>query len=324
MKPIAGGAHVARASGSSGNQDNAASARAREKVAEEARQSDFPGLRGAVAKLIYNQLFRNFILAVIVLNAITLGLDTVDVITDSLNGWVGRVLFALDTVFLFIFVVEIGLRLFVQRLSYFKDGWNWFDLTVVGIALLPTSDGLSALRTLRVIRALRLLTLLPAMRSVIGGLIRALPGMFSAMILLGLIHYVYAVIGVQMFGGQLYGGYAGGDYDYFQDLGRATYTLFQIMTLESWSHGIVRPIMDVHPGFATPLYFVSYVILSAFAALNLFIGIIVNAMDTMKDQEESELSAEEVADPAQIAILEELRALRAEVAELKGSPSREA
>ena len=186
---------------------------------------------------------------------------------------------------------------------------------MVIIALLPASDSLKVLRALRVLRVLRLVAAIPAMRLVVSGLFRALPGMGSAALLLLLIHYVFAVIGVQLYGGTVYGGYGENGYDYFADLGRALYTLFQIMTLESWSHGIVRPIMDVHPN--SWIFFVLFVVISAFAALNLFIGILVNAMDSAKDEAESHMTAEEVADPAQLAILEELHAIRAELAELR-------
>ncbi len=309
MKPTTGAAHAAHQSNT------------RQKTAGTPRQGtveqrQYDGLRGQIQRLITTNWFQSFITIIIVLNALTLGLDTIKVVTGYAGGLAGRVIGWLDMIFLAIFIVEILLRFFVQRLGYFRDGWNWFDVLVVGVAILPTTDGLSALRTLRIMRALRLLSMIPSMRAVVSGLVQALPGMFSAMILLALIHYVFAVIGVHMFGGYIYSGYGDG-YDYFRDLGRATYTLFQIMTLESWSHGIVRPIMDVHSGPGTTIYFVSYVILSAFAALNLFIGIIVNAMDTLKHEEEMSQTAEEVADPAQQAILAELRALREEVAALR-------
>lgn len=310
MKPTAGAAHAAHQSSTKAKSSPSTS------TAKKTIQPVYSGLRGRVQAVIATRWFQTFITAAIVLNAVTLGLDTIKAVTTAADGNVGRIIGWLDTIFLSVFIVEILLRLFVQRLQYFRDGWNWFDVLVVGIAVMPTTDGLSALRTLRIMRALRLLSMIPSMRSVVSGLVHALPGMFSAMILLALIHYVFAVIGVHMFGGTVYGGYGDG-YDYFRDLGRATYTLFQIMTLESWSHGIVRPIMDVHPGPATTIYFVTYVILSAFAALNLFIGIIVNAMDTLKHEEEMGQSAEEMADPAQQAILAELKALREEIAALR-------
>jgi voltage-gated sodium channel len=274
-----------------------------------------PAPTSALIRLVEARWFRTLVIVVIVVNAIVLGLLTSQTVRDAGNGMVGRVLVILDIAALSFFIGEIGLKLLAYRQRFFRDPWNWFDLAVVIIALLPASDSLKVLRALRVLRVLRLVAAIPAMRLVVSGLFRALPGMGSAALLLLLIHYVFAVIGVQLYGGTVYGGYGDNGYDYFADLGRALYTLFQIMTLESWSHGIVRPIMDVHPN--SWIFFVLFVVISAFAALNLFIGILVNAMDSAKDEQESHMSAEEVADPAQLAMLDELREIRAEVKELR-------
>ena len=274
-----------------------------------------PAPTSALIRLVEARWFRTLVIVVIVVNAIVLGLLTSQTVREAGNGLVGRGLVILDIAALSFFIGEIGLKLLAYRQRFFRDPWNWFDLAVVIIALLPASDSLKVLRALRVLRVLRLVAAIPAMRLVVSGLFRALPGMGSAALLLLLIHYVFAVIGVQLYGGTVYGGYGDSGYDYFADLGRALYTLFQIMTLESWSHGIVRPIMDVHPN--SWIFFVLFVVISAFAALNLFIGILVNAMDSAKDEQESHMSAEEVADPAQLAMLDELREIRAEVKELR-------
>ena len=268
-----------------------------------------------LTRLVEADWFRNIVIAVIVANAVILGLLTSKNVRDAGGGLVGQILIWLDTAALAFFVGEILLKLAAYRLRFFRDPWNIFDILVVGVALMPATDSLKVLRALRVLRVLRLIAAVPAMRLVVSGLFKALPGMGSAALLLILIHYVFAVIGVQLYGGTLYGGYGTEGYDYFRDIGRAFYTLFQIMTLESWSHGIVRPIMEVHP--SSWVFFTLFVVISAFAALNLFIGILVNAMDSAKDEQESQLSAEEVADPAQLAILEELHAIRAELAELR-------
>jgi len=267
-----------------------------------------------LTRLVEAQWFRTMVIAVIIANAVILGLLTSKNVRAMGGDSVGQILLLLDTLALAFFVCEIALKAAAYRLRFFRDPWNWFDLAVVAVAFVPATDSLKVLRALRVLRVLRLVAAIPAMRLVVSGLFRALPGMGSAALLLILIHYVFAVIGVQLYSGTLYGGYGEG-YDYFGDLGRAFYTLFQIMTLESWSHGIVRPIMEVHP--SSWVYFTLFVVISAFAALNLFIGILVNAMDSAKDEAESHMTAEEVADPAQLAILEELHAIRAELAELR-------
>lgn len=268
-----------------------------------------------LTRLVEARWFRGLVIAMIIANAIILGLLTSKNIRAAGDGMVGQVLLILDTIALAFFVGEITLKAAAYRLRFFRDPWNWFDLVVVAVAFVPATDSLKVLRALRVLRVLRLVAAIPAMRLVVSGLFRALPGMGSAALLLLLIHYVFAVIGVQLYSGTQYGGYGTDGYDYFGDPGRAFYTLFQIMTLESWSHGIVRPIMEVHP--SSWVYFTLFVVISAFAALNLFIGILVNAMDSAKDEQESQMSAEEVADPAQLAILEELHAIRSELAELK-------
>ena len=308
MKPTAGAAHAAHQSSNKTKSSPSA------QPAAKSAQPAYDGLRGRIQAIITAPWFQTFITTVIVLNAVTLGLDTIKVVTGAGNGNVGRIIGWLDVFFLSIFIVEILLRLFVQRLQYFRDGWNWFDVLVVGVAIMLHHRRPICFPYLA--HHARAAVVVDDPQHALGQrFVHALPGMFSAAILLALIHHVFAVIGVHMFGGTVYG-YADG-YDYFRDLGRATYTLFQIMTLESWSHGIVRPIADVHSGPATTIYFVTYVILSALAALVPFIGIIVNAMDTLKHEEEMGQSADEMADPAQQAILAELRALREEVAALR-------
>jgi voltage-gated sodium channel len=204
------------------------------------------------------------IMSLIVLNAITLGIET----SERAMTQYGTLLKLLDRLVIGIFVVEILARLIVQRLAFFKDGWNLFDAVVVGIALAPATSAFSVLRALRVLRVLRLITTVPALQRVVGGLIKALPGMSSIILLIGLIFYVSAVMAVNLYGReypQLFG-----------TLGVSLYTLFTIMTLEGWVEGVVNPIMQTHPN--AWLFFIPFIIFTTFTVLNLFIGIIVNAM----------------------------------------------
>jgi len=151
----------------------------------------------------------------------------------------GGLLRTIDTMILVVFVAEIILRILVHRLSFFRDPWSLFDFTVVAIALVPASGPLAVLRALRVLRVLRLLTMVPSMRRVIGGMIAAIPGLGSVIAIMLVIFYVSAVIATNLFGEQFP--------DWFGGLAATGYTLFQIMTLESWSMGIVRPVMEIHP-----------------------------------------------------------------------------
>jgi len=259
------------------------------------------------------------IMVLIIVNAVTLGLET--------SPWAmqnfGAVLLALDRAILSVFVVEISLRLIVHRLSFFKSAWNIFDFLVVAVALAPATAAFSVLRALRVLRVLRMITIVPSLKRVVGALISALPGMGSIVLLLGLLFYVYSVMATKLF--------AASFPEWFGHIPASAYTLFQVMTLESWSMGIVRPVMDVYP-YAW-LFFIPFILSTTFTMLNLFIGIVVNAMQSEHDVAiEEELAAkkrlveEEKAEEqaARIAaqesrdmLADEIRQLRQEIAELR-------
>lgn len=259
---------------------------------------------------------KNAILGVIIFNAITLGMSTSQVITDQIGGLLNVV----DRIVLGIFVVELLLKFFAYRWVFFKSAWNIFDLLVVSFGLLPDASGLSALRGLRVLRALRLLSVVPQMRAVVQALLDALPGMGAVIIMLSIVYYVFAVMATLMYGSVFD--------EWFGTLGRSLYSLFQIMTLESWSMGIVRPVMIEFP--SAWAFFVPFIIITAFSVLNLFIGLLVNTMQTAVEEESEEefeklrnlvrTENEEVGALIQ-EMHRELKALRTEVADLKGGHS---
>ena len=212
---------------------------------------------------------QKFITVLIVLNAITLGMET----SAEIRLRMGNILEVIDVTVLTIFVLEIVLKLFVQRLQFFKDGWNVFDFIVVSIALVPAAGPLYVLRALRILRVLRLISLVPQMRKVVQALIKAVPGLLSIVALISLIFYVSAVLATNIFGGEFE--------EWFGSIGASMYSLFQIMTLESWSMGIVRPVMKVYP-YAW-VFFVPFILVTSFAVINLFIGVIVDAMQTVQE-----------------------------------------
>ncbi|MFN4167304.1 MAG: ion transporter [Pannonibacter phragmitetus] len=258
-------------------------------------------MRQTLKALITSSRWEAAIIAIIVVNAITLGLET----SPTVVAAIGPLLHTLDKIILGIFVIELALRLYVHRLSFFRDPWSIFDFLIVAIALVPASGPFAVLRALRILRVLRLISVVPSLRRVIGGLITALPGMGSIMVLMSLVFFVFAVMATKLYGETFP--------EWFGDMGRSLYTLFQVMTLESWSMGIVRPVMEVHP-YAWA-FFLPFLVCTAFTVLNLFIGIIVSAM-----QSETETIAE--ADRQAIhdetgVILEEIRALRREVEALR-------
>ena len=248
---------------------------------------------------------RHTVLGLIILNAVVLGLETSDTLMARHGAWLRM----LDQAMLAVFVLEIGLRIIAWRAAFFRDPWSVFDFLVVGIALVPASGPFAVLRALRVLRVLRVLTIVPSMRRVVGGLLAALPGLGSIAMVLLLVYYVFGVIATQLFGDQFP--------QWFGTLGRSLYSLFQIMTLESWSMGIVRPLMEVFP-YAW-MFFIPFILVATFTMLNLFIGVIVSAMQSFTSAEtEATVSA---VDDARVHIEAdlhaEMRGLRAELAELK-------
>lgn len=256
-------------------------------------------------RIVEDPRTERFIMALIVLNAVTLGLETSATAMENF----GTLLTVIDRLVIMVFVIEILARFAVQRGAFFKDGWNWFDMTVVGIALAPATAAFSVLRALRVLRLLRLITAVPALQRVVGGLIGALPGMGSILLLIALIFYVCAVMAVNLYGAQYP--------ELFGTLGASLFTLFTIMTLEGWVEGVVNPIMETNP-YAW-LFFIPFIIITTFWVLNLFIGIIVNAMQEEHSKAEAEERQAERAmmQDETTPLLQEMRQIKAELAALR-------
>ncbi|MFD2263530.1 ion transporter [Lacibacterium aquatile] len=255
--------------------------------------------------LVESKRFERAIIALILLNAITLGLETSKAVMDAAGG----VIELLDHIILAVFVFEVVARLVVYRLNFFKDPWRIFDLLIVVISLLPATGNLSIMRALRVLRVMRMVAMVPSMRRVVNGLIGSLPGMGSVTLLLCLVFYVAAVMATRLYGEDFE--------EFFGTIGASSYTLFQIMTLEGWSGEVVRPVMEKHP--LAWAFFLPFILVTTFTVLNLFIGIIVSAMeDSAKEEEVEQGNAPATADQ-QTQILEELQALRREVAVLRQS-----
>ena len=245
---------------------------------------------------IESSVFQNTVIGVILLNSVTLGLET----SPWFEEHYGNILSLVDRAAISFFVVELLVKLFVYRLGFFRSAWNVFDFLVVAITLVPTTGNMSILRMLRIVRAFRLISAVTGMRTVIEGLIRALPGMGSIAMLLCLVFYVASVMATTLFGDA---------FDtWFGTVGRSAFSLFQIMTLESWSMGLARPVMEIYP-YAW-LFFVTFILLSSFTVLNLFIAIIVNAVNYV--------SAHTEHAPTSIELLtQEIAELRSEVRALK-------
>lgn len=251
--------------------------------------------------------FQRFIITVIVINAIALGLET----SPWAMAQAGPVLIALDRLTLMIFLIEIVLKLVAYRARFFRNGWNVFDFLVVAVTIAPAGEGFAVLRALRILRAMRLISVIPSMRKVVSALLHAIPGMGSVVALLLLVFYVASVMTTKLFGGAFP--------EWFGTIGASFYTLFQIMTLESWSMGIARPVMEAYP--AAWIFFIVFILLTSFAVLNLFIAIVVDAMSEVEQQEQN--ATRELVNADHQELLQELRAVRTELAELRRSRAQE-
>jgi voltage-gated sodium channel len=252
---------------------------------------------------------QRFIAAIICINAVTLGLET----SETAMAAAGDVLIAIDRAILMVFVVELVAKLLVYRLGFFRSGWNIFDFIIVGISLVPAGGNLSVLRALRILRVLRLLSVVPQMRKVVEALLTAIPGMMSIVAVLFLVFYVSSVLATKLFGTHPDPNMQ----EWFGTIGSSMYSLFQIMTLESWSMGIVRPTMEIFPW--SWVFFVPFIVLTSFAVLNLFIAIIVNAMQSQHETEQAEQTEtiRSAAFERSEAVAEQLAALRGEIADLR-------
>ncbi len=223
--------------------------------------------RVELARRLESGLVQGWVVVVILINAAILGLET----SPAVMGRMGGVLIALDRVCLAVFCIELVLKLLAYRMRFWRSGWNVFDFLVVAIALTPGAGPWAVLRSLRVLRVLRLLTVIPSLRKVVAAFLHSIPGLAGVVAVMTIFFYTAGVLATRLFGEQYPA--------WFGSLGASLYSLFQIMTLESWSMGIVRPVMETHPWAWA--FFVPFIVIATFTILNLFIGIIVSTMQEL-------------------------------------------
>ncbi|MCR5537392.1 MAG: ion transporter [Succinivibrio sp.] len=254
------------------------------------------------------------ILVIIFLNAISLGIETSKTISPSLRS----ALDCFDSLALGIYVLELSLKHVALGFRFWKSGWNVFDFIIVAISFVPAGSSLSILRGLRILRVLRLVSSIRPLKRIVVGLLQSIPGIGWLTVLVMINFYLFAVIGTNFFGEKFP--------EFFGTIGASSYTLFQIMTLESWSMGIARPVTAQFE--YAYIYFIIFILLNTFVMLNLFVGIIVSAMSSIEDSEaeDKKLKAQDKAareeglraDKASGADLSDAMAERAEVlAEVK-------
>lgn len=246
---------------------------------------------------------QRFVVAVILINAIILGLETS---SDAMARW-GGALRLLDKLCLAVFLLEIAAKLVAYRGRFWRSGWNVFDFLVVSIALTPGAGPWAVLRSLRVLRILRLLTVVPSLRKVVAAFLHSIPGLAGVVAVMAIFFYTAGVLATRLFGGT--------HPEWFGSLGKSLYTLFQVMTLESWSMGIVRPVMESHPWAWA--FFVPFIVVATFTILNLFIGIIVSTMQELSLMPEVQPANTELEDLLE-RMEADLKILRSTVEKLRG------
>lgn len=220
-----------------------------------------------MARWVESRTVQTGIIAVILLNAAIMGMETSAALMARWHD--GLVL--IDKLCLLVFLVELGIKFYAYRGQFWRSGWNVFDLLVVAVAVVPGAGAWSVLRSLRVLRVLRLLTVIPSLRKVVAAFLHSIPGLAGVCAVMAIFFYTAGVLATRLFGET--------HPDWFGSLGKSLYTLFQVMTLESWSMGIVRPVMESHP--LAWAFFVPFIIIATFTILNLFIGIIVSTMQEL-------------------------------------------
>ena len=264
-----------------------------------------PDVLAKLQKIVDDPHTERVIMALIIANAVILGMQTYPRMMDA----IGPLLEILDRIILAVFVIEITARIIVHRWAFFRDPWSLFDFIVVAIALVPATDNFTVLRALRVLRVLRLVTAVPTLRRVVAGFFASLPGMGAIGFLIGLLYYVFAIIAIRLFGAD--------NPELFGTLGKSLYTLFTVMTLEGWTNDVAKPVMQNHPW--AWIFFVTYIVLTTFMVLNLFIGVVVNAMQAeavKAEAEEREVERVIIHEEA-APILAEVKRLSSELAALR-------
>ena len=227
-----------------------------------------------VKVFVEHRYFSDFMLVIVIINSITIGIATINSIRNSSAAKVFEVI---DYVFLGFFILEFVLKFIVYRFRYFLNGWNIFDVIIIVISLIPQSTNISSLRALRAFKAFRsfkMIERISSLQSVVTSVFISINSVFWLFVFALIFFYIYAIIGVTLFGQYLP--------EYFGTLGRSLFTLTQIMTLEGFHNDMARPMIKQY--WWSFLYFDSFVIIVGFLLTNQLVGIIVNVTEKIKQE----------------------------------------
>jgi voltage-gated sodium channel len=230
-----------------------------------------------IGLLTESSLFRRVVITLILLNAIVVGLETY----PQIRANYGESLDVADTTILYLFALELILRFLAAKphVAFFRSGWNIFDLIIVAAGFVPSSEFFTVARLFRIFRVLRAVSVMPDLQRVVAALLRSLPSLGHIVILLALLMYVYAAVGTSLF--------AEAAPQYFGTLHQSVLTLFSVITLEGWVT-VMEEVLEEMP-FAW-IYFVSFILFGTFVALNFFVGVIVNNLQSVAIEERDDLA----------------------------------
>jgi len=254
---------------------------------------------------VNSQWFNVLVTIVILFSILLVGLS----VEPSIDASWKETIYLLELVVLAFFCVEIVMRIGAEGhkpVLFFKDPWNVFDLVIVLLCFFPLSNKfLFLLRLARVLRTLRIFRAFPKLKAIINGMFNSLSSVLYVVLLLAALIYVYAIVGVTMF--------ASIDPKSFGSIPIAFFTLFQILTLESWNV-IMIPVVNAFP-VGGPIFFVSFIVIGAMLVMNLFLGVIITNMSkAMRDAEEiQERTNEEKILEKVGAIEKQLEAIRTQL-----------
>ncbi len=249
-------------------------------------------MKNFCASLVANKWFDRIIVALILINAAILGLET----SPELNAKYASLFHLLNQFILGVFILEAAVKITAvspQVSKYFKNGWNLFDFSIILLSLIPATGQFAMIaRLARLLRVLRLISALPELRLIVSTLLRSIPGMANVMLLMGVIFYIYAIMGFHLFHEH--------DPEHWRNIGISLLTLFRVATLEDWTDVMYKG-MELSP--YTWIFFVSFVVLGTFVIINLFIAIVINNLDEAKQAKLKELREP----PASDEIMQQLK-----------------
>lgn len=252
-------------------------------------------MMGVLEKALHWKHTQRIITFVIILNAAVLG-----ILTDrTLSVEEISLLEMIDKACLVIFTIELIAKLLVYRRSFWSEGWNIFDFVIVLSSIIFISSSVSVIRAFRIFRLLKALAEFPELQILVSSMLKAIPSMSWALLLLFIIFYIFGVFGSTMYGDTFP--------ELFGDIGGSMFTLFQVMTFESWATAVARPIMEIHD-YAW-IYFLIFILLTAITLLNVMVGIVVEAVGTISAAVKERQAAEAAEEaPPEVCAADEIEA----------------